>query len=167
MRTKLIIALVSILLVLGYTALVFHLGSNKGADEVQTKWDAENARRDLATAELKGKNAQLTTDNQRLTKQIDTNLEQSNERYSKAVAAVHAQYAVRLQQSTTRAGIYRQQAEGSTAERERLASHAAQLDRSIEEGRSVVQELRATLGLRDEQLKQLGEQIIADRALLN
>lgn len=167
MTSKAIPAVIGIVLTAAYTAAVFHLGSNNGAAGVQEKWDAESKRRDRVSAELKQKNDDLSQENKQLSDGITERLKQNDKRHEINLAVARAEFAQRLRQSDARSGIYREQANGSTAERERLASHAAQLDRSLEEGRSVVRELRETVELRDEQLRQLGQQILADRALLN
>lgn len=166
-QTKIIILLATILVAIAYTKAVQHFAYKAGADSVQSKWDEENGRRDLETERIKAKNLQLSQENKDLSAQITTSLENANAKHAKALAAVRAEFDARMRKSETRAGIYREQAEGGTAECQRLASHAAELDRSLEQGRSLVEELRTTLGLRDEQLRQLGEQIRADRALLN
>ncbi|UWJ04310.1 putative Rz/Rzl spanin protein [Escherichia phage vB_EcoS_Uz-1] len=70
-----------------------------------------------------------------------------------------------MQQSERRASVYKRQAEAGTLECRSLASHAARLDNSLEEGRRLVEELRATVRLRDNQLIELGKQIQADRKL--
>lgn len=46
-----------------------------------------------------------------------------------------------------------------------LASHAARLDRSLEEGRRMVAELSATLRQRDDQLRAVSKQLENDRSL--
>ena len=55
-----------------------------------------------------------------------------------------------------RAELYKRKAEGSEVERGSLASHAAELDRSLEEGRRVVKDLRTTVEQRDTELILLG-----------
>ena len=166
-QIKIAILLASVLLAFGYTKAIRYFAYQDGAKSVQLEWDKETARRDLITEQLESKNKKLTQENKDLTGKITTNLENANALHAKTVAALHAEYAGRLRKSEARSGIYREQAEGGTAECQRLAGHATELDRSLEEGRSVVQELRTTLGFRDEQLRQLGHQILADRALLN
>ena len=46
-----------------------------------------------------------------------------------------------------------------------VASHAARLDRSFEEGRRMVAELSATLRQRDDQLRAVSKQLENDRSL--
>ena len=166
-QIKIAVLLASALLIFGYTKAIRYFAYQDGAASVQAKWDEETVRRDLITEQLKSKNEKLTQENKDLAGKITTNLENANAIHAKTVATLHAEYAGRLRKSEARSGIYREQAEGGTAECQRLASHATELDRSLEEGRSVVQELRTALGFRDEQLRQLGHQILADRALLN
>lgn len=166
-QIKIAILLASTLLIFGYTKVIRHLAYQDGAASVQSRWDEETVRRDLITEQLKSKNEKLSQENKDLVVNIATNLENANALHTKTVAALHAEYADRLRKSEARSGIYREQAEGGATQCQRLASHATELDRSLEEGRSVVQELRTTVGLRDQQLEQLGRQILADRALLN
>lgn len=83
--------------------------------------------------------------------------------YTLDVAGIRADYEHRLLLSTTRAGIYQRQAKGSASEQERLAAHAAELDRSLEEGRQLVGELKATIGQRDSAIRALGSMILTDR----
>lgn len=80
-----------------------------------------------------------------------------------AVAGIRAEYDGRLLNSEKRAGIYQRQAKGSISEQERIAAHAAELDRSLEEGRSLVEELKATIGQRDSAIRALGSMILTDR----
>ena len=83
--------------------------------------------------------------------------------YALDIAGVRAEYSSRLLLSEKRAGIYQRQARGSTSEQERLAAHAAELDRSLEEGRQLVGELKATIGQRDSAIRALGSMILTDR----
>lgn len=149
------------LLVLSYTT-----GSVAGARSVQSQWDADKKSRDEVSSNLVLKNTQLSAENARLTQNIEDEAKKNEEQHQKAIAAVHADYAGRLLDATTREGIYRKQAQGSAIERERLASHAAQLDRSLEEGRALVRQLRETVRFREQQLNTLAQQIRADRKLL-
>ena len=93
-------------------------------------------------------------------------MEKVKNEHENAIAAVHAEYVDRLHESDSRAGTYQRLSQGAAAERASLASYAAQLDRSLTEGRSLVRELRETVRLRDEQLIVLGKQLENDRSLL-
>ena len=83
--------------------------------------------------------------------------------YTLDLAGIRAEYDSRLLLSEKRAGIYQRQAKGSSTEQERLATHAAELDRSLEEGRQLVGELKATIGQRDSAIRALGSMILTDR----
>lgn len=167
MKSKFFLGLLACFLFAAYSAVVYSLGSSKATAAVTAQWKKENERRDLKTVQLEEANKSLMAQHQKDSTYITTELKTYEARYKTSLAAAVADYNRRLQQHETRAGVYRKLSEGDTAERERLASHAAQLDRSLEEGRSVVRELRETVGLRDDQLRELGKQIMADRALLN
>lgn len=149
-----------------YTGIVYSVGSSRGKAITTEAWLKENKKRDEKTNELTVKNTKLEAENKALVERIAKELAANEKRVQKAILAVHAEYAQRMYHSQAREGIYREQAAGTAAERDRLASHAAELDRALEEGRLLVEELRHTLGLRDSQLELLGQQIRADRALL-
>lgn len=157
----------ALLVISALSAGIYYLGNTNGVSKTKLEWAEENKRRDAASSLLVQKNQQLSDENRELTHKIDRELETHEKESKAAIAAAHAEFARRLRQSEGRAGIYREQAEGSALERERLASHAAELDRSLEEGRALVRELGETLRLRDKQIRGLSDQILADRALLN
>lgn len=144
----------------------YFLGKSHGEAVVSLKWSEEKRKRDQASLEIQEKNRTLEETNRRLSDQITKELEDHEKRTRQAVDAAVAEFAARLRTSEARAGIYRKQAEGGAAERERLASHAAELDQSLEEGRYLVRELGETIRLRDSQLRLIGQQLMADRSLL-
>lgn len=98
--------------------------------------------------------------------EIDKSLQEKEKVNEKMLEHIAAESTERLRQSQDRVRIYQRQAQAGSAEVERLASHAAELDRSIVEGKRVAAELAATVRLRDSQLIELGSQIKADRAVL-
>lgn len=146
---------------------LYHSGSVNGANAVQVKWDAEKKAYAAEIEKLKTGYAALESEHRAETTRITHELAEADKKYEVAIANAKSDYANRLRNSEDRAAVYKRQAQSGAAESQRLASHAAELDRSLEEGRSLVRELRTTLGLRDEQLKALGEQILNDRKLLN
>ena len=83
----------------------------------------------------------------------------SKENYHTQLLAIERSYANRLQQSESRANLYSQMSRDSDSSREYLAHYTAKLDRTIVEGRQLVTELKAIIELRDEQLRQCGEQL--------
>lgn len=136
-----------------------------GRDEIQALWDKDKKAHEEAIAKLKAdyetKEEAHRTENRR----ISHALSQANIDHANALAAVELEFAKRLRSSEQRAAIYKRQAQGGTSERGDLANHASRLDASLEEGRSLVRELRETLGLRDRQVSSLSEQILNDRKL--
>lgn len=148
-------------------AVPYQMGKNDARLELtsaQAKIDKERADK---ISELTQENLKLTQENQATTTRISNELAAKEKEHAEALAALRADLTGRLQLATTRQGIYQRQAQGSSAERDRLASHAAELDRTLEQGRSLVRELRETVGQRDATIRLLSEQITADRLLYN
>ena len=85
--------------------------------------------------------------------------------HKQVIAGLARDYADRMRKSENRAKTYYDMA--GAAESAALAAHAAELDRTVEEGRHLVAELRETLGQRDKELTQLGEALIAVHQLHN
>lgn len=164
---SLIKLLLIVLAVSAILAVPYHVGKNAGKLEVSSAWDKADKERADKVAELTQKNLDLTAAHQTETTRIADELAAQQAGYAKALDALRTDYANRLLQSTTREGIYQRKAQGSAVERDYLASHAARLDRSLEEGRSLVRELRETVGQRDNTIRTLSLQIQADRRLIN
>lgn len=153
-------------------ALIVFLGSqlcsfmyDRGANSIQVQWDKEKQEHaDEITAlkvEYERKEEEHRTENRR----ISNELFQANLNHAAALAAAVREHDQRLRLAEQRAAIYQRQAQGGAVERGDLADHASRLDSTLEEGRSLVRELRETLGLRDQQIKSLSDQIRNDRAL--
>ena len=161
--------LLKVLLILVLAAVViavpYHMGKNDGILEVSSAWAKADQERADKVTELTLANQNLERDNQATTTRISNELAAKETEHAKALADLRSDYAGRLLLSTTRQGIYQRQAQGSSAERDHLAGYAAELDRSLEQGRSLVRELRETLGQRDDTIRLLSEQIKADRLL--
>ena len=153
-------------------ALMLFLGSklydfvyDRGADSVQVQWDADKQEHAEAITLLKQVYEQKEEAHRAENRRISNELSQANLDHANALAAVYLDYTQRLHNVEQRAAIYQRQAQGGAVECRDLASHASRLDSTLEEGRSLVRELRETLGLRDRQLQSLSEQIRNDRAL--
>jgi len=142
-----------------------HQGVESGQAEIQALWNKDKADRDEATAQLKSAYAQKERTNAEESNRAALALQKASDDHQAELAALKRDYAQRLLDSQARAAIYQRQAASSPAECQRLASHTAELDRSLEEGRSLVRELRTALELRDQQLVQVGNQLLADRKL--
>lgn len=167
MLEKLFYAGVLAALIAGTYGMTYKYGHLSGAMEVKAAWNQENKKRDDAYAELKRQNAEQLATHQQREADLAHELFENERKHEAALSSARTDYALRLQQSEGRAGVYLRQAQGSTVEQQRLARHAAELDRSLEEGRALVRELGETLGQRDRTIKALGGIILNDRTLLS
>ena len=145
---------------------VSHTAYVVGQRDTQEQWDAERATYKKAMDTLKDQYATLESkvriDNQRNSDEL------AEKELSHAVilARLNSEYAGRMQLAEQRASRYQRQAQGGAVEQANLASHAAKLDRAVEEGRRLVAQLATTLRQRDDQLRAVSQQLINDRNLL-
>lgn len=145
--------------------LTYKYGELGGATSVSAEWAKENKRRDDAYSALEQELAAKTAAHQTREKELGDELVAANETFQATLDGYRTEFAGRLLSSETRAGVYQRQANGSALEQQRLARHAAELDRSLEEGRALVRELGETLGQRDRTIHALGQIILNDRTL--
>lgn len=136
---------------------------HKGKESVQTEWDAAKAAQLIEGQELQLKYNQQEKEARDRIDELSEELRVAKEDFDRTIG----EYDVRLLQSTERADIYRRQANSTASDRNRLANHAAKLDRSLTEGRQLVTELRELVKLRDRQLILLGKQLTSDRQQIN
>lgn len=162
--TIILVGVVTLGLAWGY-AKIKQSGFQEGAASVQVKWDKQVAEHESAIDELKRHYEEAEEAHRTENRRISFELSQANSRHQVELADTRAEFERRLQSSTTRSAIYQRQAEAGTIECRSLASHASRLDSTLEEGRSLVRELGATVRLRDQQVKALSDQIINDREL--
>ncbi|MFV0357744.1 MAG: hypothetical protein ACK5LG_21960 [Bacteroides thetaiotaomicron] len=158
-----------IILILGLAAsvyLIYDRGFESGKQEVQDAWDTEKASYKKAMDTLRDQYATLESKVRQDNQRNSDELAEKDKAHAVALERIERDYAGRLQLSEQRARRYQRQAQGGASEQADLARHAAELDRSLEEGRRVVAELSATLRQRDEQLRALAQQLINDRKLL-
>ena len=136
-----------------------------GQRDIQEQWDAERATYKKAMDTLRDQYATLEAkariDNQRNSDE----LAEKEKTHAVALVELKREYDGRLLQSDKRASYYQRLAKGGAVEQANLASHAARLDRSLEEGRRMVAELSATLRQRDDQLRAVSKQLENDRSL--
>lgn len=146
---------------------IYSVGKSAGMGAVQKKWDEQVKLDKERIATLKEEIRSQEHEHQIETTRITDELAQAKQKHTEELAAQQRYFDSRLLNSDKRANYYQRQAQGSAAERNDLASHAAQLDRSLEEGRQLVRELGETLRLREQELISLGQQILADRKLFD
>lgn len=79
--------------------------------------------------------------------------------YEAKLHNINDEYSVRLSESEQRAKVYKRMSEQGKCQSPDLSDYTTKLDRSLTEGRQVVKLLRETIELRDNQLRQIGEQL--------
>ena len=144
----------------------YSLGSSHGEAKVEADWTAERLQFAQESLRLQAEITDKEKAHQEETDRLGGLLVIASNDYAESIASIHAEFAGRLSNSEDRAAYYRRQAEAGPTESGNLAGHAAQLDRSLEEGRQLVKEFGATLGQCDTRTIILGEQILADRAAM-
>ena len=161
--TRLIKIGVPILLVLGALLLLYGIGvsiystgKQAGMDQVTKDWNQEKLDYQNEILRLKTVYAGLEKDFEDRANKTNRDLRNAKVSYEKSLANHASEHAARLRDHQERAELYKRKAEGSEAERGSLASHAAELDRSLEEGRRVVKDLRTTVEQRDTEIRLLG-----------
>ena len=144
-----------------------HDAYSDGAEHVQKQWDSEKATYKKAIDTLKEQYATLEGKVRIENQRNSDELAQKETAHAVALAQLNVEFAGRMQLAEQRASRYQRQAQGGAVEQASLARHAAELDRSLEEGRRLVAELSTTLRRRDDQLRAVSQQLINDRKLLN
>ena len=161
----LVIRIIACLLALGICVYVYSAVEHRGEAKIQKLWDADKAQRGEALKKLTAQYALLAAAHRKTVQELTHDLTQANQEHAVAVATVRAEHSAQLRDSERRADHYRLQAQAGSDSCGSLASHAAQLDGSLTAGVELVEELRATLVLRDSQLKAVSTQLIVDRSL--
>ena len=136
-----------------------------GKGVVRAEWEEDTAKRNKAMQDLQDRYDVLSLDHKAKSETYARSLEEQKNAYETRLGELGADTDRRLRLSETRASVYQRQAQGGEAERRNLASHAAKLDRALEEGRQLVAQLATTLRQRDDQLRAVSQQLINDRNL--
>lgn len=158
-------SLAVVLLIGGAFSLSYQLGKKAGSDEVRQQWDASLDEYNIKYKRLE--DAMRTKEElySQQSKELSDALQDTEQKHAATLDSVRTDLTSRLQQSESRASAYRSQANGSSIERDRLAKHASELDRTLEQGRSLVRELRETIRFREATIQSLSNQIELDRTL--
>lgn len=159
----LVVGLGGVILVLG----AYNKGYSNGERNVQGKWDKVELARANKSNEILANNTVKENTHGTESQEISYDLTELEKIHDRAIAVITNDYNKRLRVSEQRAKIFESMSKATAAEQSSLASHAAKLDRSLEEGRQLVSELGETVKLRDGQLILLGSQITSDRNLIN
>lgn len=144
---------------------LYDAGHDNGAAEVQALWDTDKAKYEKALADAKADYEKKEEAHRATNRKISNDLAQAKLDHANALADQRAEFDRRMRLSSQRAAVYQRQAESGAAGCSDLAEHTARLDASLEEGRQLVRELGSTLGLREQQLRSVGQQLLNDRAL--
>ena len=158
MTKYLLSSVVVLVVILGAAYFVYQHGYKNGSQDKDTLWRQQEA---VLLQRIREVEARHSEQQQELAREA----QQVQKQHEAAVAAQRDVYEQRLSQSSRRAEVYRAQAEAGTASSRDLAAHAALLDRTLEEGRGLVQELRTGLGFCEDRVRLLGQQLIIDRQL--
>ena len=151
-----LIALGVILLLYWIGDSIYSTGKQAGIDEVSKEWTQERLAYQDEILRIKTLNAGLEQDFENREAEVNKELRNVKASYERTLASNASEHAARLRNHQERADLYERKAQGSEVERRGLASHAAELDRSLEEGRRVVKDLRTTVEQRDTELILLG-----------
>lgn len=139
---------------------------SKGQASIQEEWDKEKAHTEQILKEVESKYAELLEEHIQFSSLVATTLEDKDKQYEESIISIRSDFVGRLRQHEARVQMYERQAQAGSVEASSLASHATELDRNLEQSIRSIEELAATVRLRDEQLILLGSQIKADRAIL-
>lgn len=93
-------------------------------------------------------------------------LAKAKREYEITINDLNHEHTDRLRSLQERTNYYRGLSEASTAECRNLGNITTELDRNLVEGRRLVIELRERLELREQELRVIGKQLLADRKLL-
>ena len=136
-----------------------------GEANVHREWDLEKAKHQAELVRLNEEKLARERQHRTESDEIRNRIIESQTVLAADLAALRSQHAFGLRESAERAQVYQRMSDAGATQQANLASHAAQLDRSLVEGRQVVGELRATLVQRDRDLRSLGEQLRVDREI--
>lgn len=153
-------------IILSVVFAVYSCGYNNGVDTTMADWNTEKQSIEEQVAYLEGELKLREREHAQEVEDLSTELRESEEVYQARLDDISAVYAGRLRDSEARASRYNQIASADPSQCRSLAGHAAELDYTLEQGRYLVEEFRATLEQRESQLRILGQQIHADRKLM-
>jgi hypothetical protein len=163
---KFLVFLVPALLLCWSHYHVYSLGVQAGDAKARLEWATEREGQQQAIQALHEEIGRQERAHSEETTRISNAATEERVRYEGSLAALDRTYAERLRNSEDRARRYASLADSGAASCRSLATRTAELDASLEQGRRVVEELRATVELRDTQLRLLYEQLQADRQLI-
>lgn len=149
--------------VLAFIGSSFYLGYEQGKGKVTLEFNTYKSRQEKLVSDATVARILAEQRLSTLSREYEQSLTEVRKENETAIALSAAANVVRLQQLETRERRYRFLSESTDAERRALADLATELDRTLTEGRYLVEELRREVALRNLQLVIIGEQIRAER----
>ena len=159
-RTKFLITLVLLV------SLLCWYSYKCGVSYTKSKWDAEKIEVQDYVQKLETEYLLLLVEHQRSVEELEEEARRNKEEFEAALVRANDAYTDRLRSTEQRASVYQRQAQADSIERRNLANHAAELDRTLEEGRHLVRQLGTTLRQRELEIGRLSQQILLDRSTL-
>jgi len=142
------------------------LGSHTGAGKVKAQWQQERQILLAAQHLLETRYRNMEESHAQETQAIRQQMQVQRQHHENTLAALARQHDERMRQQQQRIARYAEAAAGGEARCQQLAAYAAQLDRHLEQGIALVGEFAQTLGYRDNTIRLIIEQLLADRKLL-
>lgn len=153
---------------LGVAALVgssLYWAYTEGKHSTQVQWNLYKEQKNVEIQRLNSKYEVAAANHTTQSKKINDEIIQNKSATEVIIRNLRTELASRLLDSKARADIYQRQAQSGAVECGNLANYASELDRTLESGRNLVQELSTTVKQRDSEIKTLGDQILNDRKL--
>lgn len=158
LKTNIAFYALGILLLSSFIYIAYNFAFTIGYDSCNKEFVAYKHEQLQKVLELETKFHEQEEKYQAETQALVQQVSESKEDFNNRLNAIERSYADRLQQSEQRASLYSKMSSNPSNSKSNLAAHTAKLDKALVEGRQLVAELRATIELRDEQLRQCGEQ---------
>lgn len=147
------------LVIVGVIALIISVIYQFGYYNCNKEFTLYKQTQLIKTLELENKYREQEKVYTEKTQSLVQQISESQESFTKQLTAIEQSYSNKLLESERRANLYKQMSSSSNDSSISLADYTARLDRTIVQGRQLVKELRATIELRNQQLKQCGEQL--------
>lgn len=165
--TNYIIALVIILVVVVCARIIHQNGKQIGVSETMLAWQAQEQERNDIIEDYRTEVNDLKVKYEKQTVQHKMEITAIKVAAENDRRTIQRDYADRLLNADKRASVYKRLSQSGESERIRLAEHAAKLDRSVEEGRSLLREQQSALAERDGIIGKLVTQLRALEQLNN
>lgn len=165
--TNYIIALVIVVIVAVCGRIIYQNGKQLGVSETMLAWQKQEKERNDIIDDYRTEINDLKVKYEKQTVQHKMEITAIKVAAENDRRTIQRDYADRLLNADKRAGVYKRLSQSGESERIRLAEHAAKLDRSVEEGRSLLKEQQSAIAERDGIIGKLVAQLRALEQLNN